>query len=367
MKTANFQAKAEGDALELMIYDAIGPDWAGMVSAKAVAKALNEHKDASEVTVRINSPGGDAFDGIAIHNALKAHGGRVKTVAEGLAASAASVIFMAGDDREMHSSAMLMIHDASGLTMGNEATHRKTAKTLSTLDGSIATTYANAINGDAGAVRELMDEETWFDADEAVNEGFATATVGGEAPSAHFDLTNFTNVPREVAERFGRGSTTPTETEHDNMTPDQFRAKHEDAVNDWINEGELAGYANCKQDLAAMIEACGGNVTEGYQAFKAKKSLADARAEHNKAVADELTETRAKLEAAEKRAAELENGADPLATDPSAKIEPQTEPSEEDKAKSSVQSRAAKIKNEYARNAFIASCGYDPKDFNFED
>lgn len=364
-KTPNFQAKAEGEALELMIYDAIGPDWAGMVSAKAVTKALNENKDAEDITVRINSPGGDAFDGIAIHNALKSHKASVKTVAEGMAASAASVIFMAGDEREIHKSAMLMIHDASGFTMGNQSVHENQAEALGKLDGAIASTYANATGGDPETIRELMDEDYWMSAEDAITDGYATAVIDGAAPTSHFDLSMFNSVPPQVAERFGQRDQNQPQPETSEMSPDEFKAKHKDVVDGWLNDENAAGYAECKKDLAAMIEACGGDVGKGYTAFLDGKSLVDARNEFNQSVVDQLAEAKADADKYKAQVEELKNGSDALNLSADAEIK--DEPSEEDKAKSSVQARAAKIKNEYARNAFIASCGYDPKDFNFED
>lgn len=359
----NFKCEANGDDVELMIYDTIGPDWLGMVSAKAVTEELNRNKSAKSITVRINSPGGSAFDGIAIHNALKSHPAKVTTVAEGIAASAASLVFMAGDERLMHKSAALMIHDSSGITMGNAKTHEKTMKELEKLDGAIASIYADKTGGDSNAIRELMDEDYWMYGEDAIKDGYATDLIEGDTPSAFFDLSMLNNVPPEIAERFGQREKTNTPSETENMTPDQFRAKHEDAVNDWINEGEIHGYAQAKTDLAAMLIACGNDKSAAFESFIAGKSVQQAKEERAQTLEAQLAEARARAEAAEAKAKALEDGFDSVTTDATAAI---TTPVDEDPKRNRVQEAAAKIKGDYARNAYIVSCGYDPKEFKFD-
>jgi len=358
------QSKIDGNKLELRIYDAIGPDWAGMVSAQSVLQAIDDAGDVDDITVKINSPGGSAFDGITIHNALKSHPAKVTTIAEGLAASAASLIFMAGNDRKIHENAFLVAHRASGIAMGNAKDMQAVARDLESLDKSIAQTYASITGLDPEDVMATMDEDMLMNAQDAKNDGYATDIIDGAVPDMAFDPRFLNHLPKDIAARFGRAN---PETEHDNMTPEDFKAKHKDVVDGWLNDENAAGYATAKQDLDAMIEACGGNVEAGYKAFKDGKALADARAEHSQSLADELAEAKAKLEAAEARAKELENGADPVNVNPAATVDGDVEPSDDDKKKAAVKAKAKKITNEYARNAYLASCGYDPKDFTFED
>ena len=153
-------------------------------TVRDVAEALAEME--GDVTVKINSGGGRASDGIAIFNALKQHHGKVTTVAMGIAASAASVIFMAGDERVMAHGALLMVHDASGLTIGTEADHLSMAGALDKLSTQLARIYAKGTGRAASVERAVMRAETWIDGLEAVEAGYATAEInmGAIEPTA---------------------------------------------------------------------------------------------------------------------------------------------------------------------------------------
>lgn len=153
------------------VYDAIG-DFG--VSAAELVPAI-EALTAPAITVRVNSPGGDYFAGVAIANALARHPASVTVHVDALAASAASVIAMAGDDVVMHPGARMMIHDALTMTMGNAAEHEKTAALLDGASQDIAAVYA-ARSGTPTVDhwRGLMKAETWFGADEAVTAGLAS-------------------------------------------------------------------------------------------------------------------------------------------------------------------------------------------------
>ena len=360
----NFEAKAEGQHLELSFYDAIGGDgMGGGITAKMVSQALKAN-DAGSVTAYINSPGGSAFEGIAIYNVLRNHPGKVTTVVQGIAASAASLIAMAGDEVHMNESAMLMMHDASGLTYGNAADHKKQMETLDKLDGSIATIYANKTGGDAATIRELMDEETWMNADEALADGYADAVIVATVPDNHFDLSTFTNVPKEIADRFGKRDThTQPEPEHDNMTPEQFKAKHKDVVDGWLNDEAAETYANAKNDAKAMLEACGGDKAAALDAWLEGKSIEDARNARTQTIEEQLAETQAKLEAAEARAKELENGADPVTVNPDASVAKDKAEDATDPKTLAVFKAAKRMKNEMGRNAYLSDRGIEPQQY----
>lgn len=161
-------------AAELLIYDVIGRDfWGEGVDATHVVNWLSEQDDDAEINVRINSPGGEAFDGAAIYNVLAQDSRRVVVHIDGLAASAASLVAMAGDEIVMAANALMMIHDASGLTFGTAVDHESTAGVLRKIDGTMATTYAARTGADIDDVVSWMDAETWMDADEAKERGFA--------------------------------------------------------------------------------------------------------------------------------------------------------------------------------------------------
>lgn len=187
------RAAADGRPAEVLIYDEIGY-WG--VTAREFVRDLDQI-DADELVVRINSPGGDVFDGIAILNALRARSGHVTTIVDGLAASAASFIAMGGDEIVMRKYSELMIHDAWGMAVGNAAEMRELADQLDRSSDNIAAIYAERAGGTVEEWREQMRAEQWFTADEAVEVGLANR-VEDAAPAdddarvnASFDLRSF--------------------------------------------------------------------------------------------------------------------------------------------------------------------------------
>ncbi len=160
---------------EIYIYDAIGPDWFGDgITALAVQDALDQIGPKKAI-VRINSPGGVADEGIAIYNALKRHKAGCETHNDALAASAASVVFLAGKERYASAGSKVMIHRALTIDMGNASQFRKTAETLEKYDASLAEIYAEHMGIDSASVLQLLDEETWYTPDEAIEAKLATA------------------------------------------------------------------------------------------------------------------------------------------------------------------------------------------------
>lgn len=157
------------DVSEVFIFDEIGA-WG--TSADDFVKAVNEI-ESGQINVRINSPGGEVYDGIAIHNALKFHNAKVTATVEALAASAASFIAMSADEIVMLSNSEMMIHDAAGCCAGNAADMAETARDLDRVSNNIASIYAERTNTGADMWRDMMRAETWFSADEAVQVGLA--------------------------------------------------------------------------------------------------------------------------------------------------------------------------------------------------
>jgi ATP-dependent protease ClpP protease subunit len=153
---------------EVYIYDEIGGSFG--VSATDFINAINEI-DAPTITVRINSPGGLLIDAIAIANTLEQHPAHIVTRVDGIAASAASLIAVAGDTCEMMNGSQLMIHDAMCGPMGNARTLRDAADWLDEQSDNIANMYAKKSGGDPGEWRTRMLDETWMFAEEAVNLG----------------------------------------------------------------------------------------------------------------------------------------------------------------------------------------------------
>lgn len=161
------------DEAEILIYDAIGPDWAGMVSDRAVINALDQLKGAKKIHVRLNSPGGDAFMGVSVMNAFRRHEAKIIVHVDALAASAASIIAMGADRIVMHEGSMLMIHRAWTIALGNSEDMAKVAETLGKVDQNMVDIYHRRSGLDKAKVKQLVDAETWMSAQEAVDMGFA--------------------------------------------------------------------------------------------------------------------------------------------------------------------------------------------------
>lgn len=173
---------ADDEPGTISILDVIGQDfWTGEgVTAKRIAGALRAIGADKPVTVSINSPGGDMFEGIAIYNMLREHKGVVTVKVLGLAASAASVIAMAGDTVEIGKAAFLMIHNASIGIYGNRHELRDAADWMEPFDAAMAGVYAARTGMDADALQSMLDKETWIGGDSAVEQGFADALLASD-------------------------------------------------------------------------------------------------------------------------------------------------------------------------------------------
>ena len=165
---------------EISIHDEIG-SWG--VSAKDFLAQLHSIAAATPITLSIHSPGGEVFDGLAIYHALKARG-NVTVRIEGLAASMASVIAMAGTRIEMPRNAFLMIHNPSGIAMGDAADMRQLADLLDKIKSSLVAAYRDRTKKTDEDIMDMMDAETWLTGEEAVEHGFADATTDEVALSA---------------------------------------------------------------------------------------------------------------------------------------------------------------------------------------
>ncbi|MFJ6066573.1 head maturation protease, ClpP-related [Streptomyces tendae] len=170
---------ADPDEAEVMLYDEIG-GWFGNTADDLIAEL--KQISSPRMRVRINSPGGSVFEGIAIANALRAHPATVTVQVDAIAASIASVIAMAGDRIEMAPNSMLMIHDASGMAWGNAADMEEMAELLDLISDNIADAYATRAGGTREQWRDRMRAETWYLPEDAVANGLADEAV--PAPKA---------------------------------------------------------------------------------------------------------------------------------------------------------------------------------------
>lgn len=198
-----FRAAIAQDELTIEMYGDIGESfWGDGITAAQVSAALNAAPNARAITVRLNSPGGDAFEGVAIYNILKNHPAPVTVVIDGLAASAASIIAMAGDKVVMGTGTMLMIHPAMMLCFGTSVDMRTGADTLEKVTGQMADIYHAKTGLDKPVLLDMMYAETWMTPVDAMSNGFAdgmTDTEGtAKAMAANFDLSVFAKVPEEL-------------------------------------------------------------------------------------------------------------------------------------------------------------------------
>jgi ATP-dependent protease ClpP protease subunit len=176
-------AGAAGDTAEVYLYDEISL-WG--VTAAAFVDELRAIT-APNIALHINSPGGDVFDGLAIHACLQAHPATVTTHVDGLAASAASFIAQAGDQVLIARNAVMMIHDAAGLCWGNAGDMRELADLLDKLSDNIADVYAARAGGTVADWRARMRAETWYTGAEAVDAGLADALSNADSGSGPTD------------------------------------------------------------------------------------------------------------------------------------------------------------------------------------
>lgn len=198
--TIKVQANDDGESAEILIYDVIGFDmWTGEgMTAKRFAEEVKALGNVQQINVRINSPGGDVFDGMTIYNLLVRHSARIVVDVDGLAASIASVIAMAGDQIRMPENSLMMMHDAFGCVCGDEEDMRAVADILEKLDGQIAGIYARRSDLSEEQARKLMDEDAWFTGSEAVEAGLADELTDPVKAAAKFDLSGLKNVPKGV-------------------------------------------------------------------------------------------------------------------------------------------------------------------------
>jgi len=176
---------ADYETGEIFLYDAIGDPWWGMIGAENVIGDLAKMAG-KRVTMRIASPGGSVDEGRLIYNALKRYQGGVDVVVDSSAYSIASYIAMAGDRVVMAKNAMMMIHNPWTIAMGDAAELRKTADVLDKYRDSIVDAYTDKSDKDRKKMLAILDAETWYTAQEAVDEGFATEIgdiLPGDAPT----------------------------------------------------------------------------------------------------------------------------------------------------------------------------------------
>jgi ATP-dependent Clp protease, protease subunit len=206
------QFMAKGNRGEIWLYDQIGADFwgGGGITAKSFQKELSALGKVSTINLRINSPGGDVFDGFAIYNQLKQHPANIEVDVDGVAASIASIIAMSGDTIRMAKNSMMMIHNPQGVAVGDASEMTRVKALLEQIKGNLTSTYVDRTGNKASELVAWMDDETWFTADAAVERGFADMVTPESKVAACFDLRNFRNVPQALRDRMANAAPAPS-------------------------------------------------------------------------------------------------------------------------------------------------------------
>lgn len=280
------KAKSESES-DVLIYNEIG-GWG--ITAEAFANDIGKIK-AKTINVRINSPGGSAFDAFAIFNALRNHEARIVAHVDGLAASAASVIMLAGDETRIAKNGYVMIHEASSGAWGPAGYLRKQADLLEKLNGTIADTYAGKTKKSRTEMLAMMSEETWFTADEAKAAGLVDS-ITDEAKdlpaSAHAAAARFQKTPenlRRIAAMYidpsdpnastganAPGAKVANPSLEKTMNLENFKAfatEHPEAVASYLDQGKKTGAAEARAEFKKLLEASAGNTAVAIEAFYA--------------------------------------------------------------------------------------------------
>ena len=192
----NIQMK--GKTAEILLYEDIG-GWFG-ITADMFIREVKALGDVSTINLRINSNGGNVFDGVAIYNYLKSHKARIEVDIDGLAASIASIIAMAGDEIRIADNAWLMIHDPWMGMGGTSADLRRAADLLDGVRETLLDTYMHKASASRETISDMMTAETWLNASDAMDHGLVSSVTGAMQMAASVHKDWFKNAPAALAE-----------------------------------------------------------------------------------------------------------------------------------------------------------------------
>ncbi len=196
-------AKDDGSA-EILIYDQIGESfWSEGITAKQFAKDIKKFGPVDNIDVRINSPGGSVFEGLAIYNQLKQHPANVHVYIDGIALSMASVIAMAGDEITMAENGLLMVHNPRGNASGESKDLKRVALMMDKARAGMVKAYASRSGSSNEEIEAMLDTETWLDSAESVEAGFVDNVItDAPAMAAHFDMPEGIRIPPHVTSQY---------------------------------------------------------------------------------------------------------------------------------------------------------------------
>lgn len=201
----------DSNTSEIFLYDDIGPAWMGMIDSSSVIAALKQMPTDAPVTLRINSAGGSVDEAIAIYNAIQRHEGTVNVAIDSIAASAASFIAMAGEKVFIADGGAIMIHSPWTLAMGNATELRKTADVLDLYEDRLFNAYMGRMGKKYKdkEVRQMLADETWFTASDAVEAGLADSVENIKAEPAVVAEGRYAKTPQMFLIKKEAGERTP--------------------------------------------------------------------------------------------------------------------------------------------------------------
>ena len=240
-KWYNIQGKATDAVAEIYIFDEIG---AYGITAQDFIAEMKEYKD-TPVNLRINCIGGDVFDGMAMYNIIKKREAKTTAYIEGIAASMGSVIALAADEVVMAENSLFMIHNAWGGAMGEAEDMRKTASVLEKISGEIASIYKRKTRLSLDRIQDMMDEETWLNAEEAYELGFIDSISDSIKVAAKYDVSKFKNIT--------------TEQIHNKLNINVNNKKMTEELKNWFNNkvdeivNSVKGAENTSEDVVTEV------------------------------------------------------------------------------------------------------------------
>jgi ATP-dependent Clp endopeptidase proteolytic subunit ClpP len=280
MKTwYSIKAQNESEAL-IDIFDVIG-FW-GISAQDFIADLKRLGDSISQIRVRINSEGGEVFDGIAIYNALKRHPANVTVEVYGIAASIASIIAMAGDKVIMPANTFMFIHDPLAIVVGDATDMRDMADSLEKIAAALQSTYMVKTGKSEKEVKKWMNEDTWFSAQEALDAGLADEVVDAVQMAARANLARFKNLPEALkplaidglsspsASAPSSGAGAPTVLEPTETTTNRIELVEPDAETIRAEAAEIVKLCNENglSEMAAEFFAKGARLSDVQKRFE---------------------------------------------------------------------------------------------------
>ena len=313
-KWYNIQNKA-GASTDVYIFDEIGM-WG--VTAQNFISDIKDLKD-TPINLRINSLGGDVFDGLAIYNVIKKRTAKTTVYIEGIAASIATIIALGADEVIMSENSLFMIHNASGGAMGESKDLQKTAQVLDKITRQLAEVYESKTGLSQEAIQDMMDEETWLNAQEAFDLGFIDTISDAIKIAAKYDVSKFKNITQEEIKN--KLSININNKKMTNELKDWFNSKVEEIVT--AVKGDVKVSADVAEQTAITVNL-GDNeeITNKISEFEAKnielsnkmslleEELVSAKG-NNETLTVEVEGLNAKINKADAKGTELETSSDP--------------------------------------------------------